>query len=121
MNEKDRLQRQQAEHSAHIAEARAAEAEAQAEAAASRAAAARAANREDEKEELLRDFADQVRYVLDGFPPVFESQPPSFTEHSYVYSKTAASSQRNHPPPPLKTLFWQLFRTILRKTCRFKN
>lgn len=63
VNEKDRMQRQHAEHSAHIAEARAAEAEAQADAASACAAAARAGSRDNEKEELLRDFADQVRLL----------------------------------------------------------
>lgn len=64
VNEKDREQRQNAEHSAHIAEARAAEAEAQLEAAAARAVAARIGSRDAEKEELLRDFADQVCSIL---------------------------------------------------------
>jgi hypothetical protein len=65
MSEKERLRREHAEHSAQIAEARAAEAEVQAEAANSRAAAARAGRRDDEKEQLLRDFADQVRCILE--------------------------------------------------------
>jgi hypothetical protein len=65
VSEKERLQREHAEQSAQIAEARAAEAEVQAEAANSRAAAARAGRRDDEKEQLLRDFADQVRSSLE--------------------------------------------------------
>ena len=75
VNEKDRAQRQHAEHSAHIAEARAAEAEAQAEAAAARAAAARVGTRDDEKEELLRDFADQVRATVRPLEPLYGDMP----------------------------------------------